>query len=72
MGIRFLLAVPAAWLLVSCSLALSAPGIAGDGPRFTLPSGEKYFRVDVEDVRLRISLAEFQGSIAIRLRQLGP
>ena len=36
----------AAWLLVSCSLTVATPGNADEAPRFTLRSGEKYFRVD--------------------------
>ncbi len=46
MGSRFLLVVPAAWLLTSCSLMASAPSETGAGPRLELRSGEKYFRVD--------------------------
>ena len=46
MKFRFLLAFPALWLLVPCSLTASSPNMTGEGPRFRLCSGEKYFRVD--------------------------
>lgn len=48
MANRFLLIVPAVWLLVPCSLTASSPGQTGNGPRLELCSGEKYFRVDGE------------------------